>query len=532
MKHIAFFVLLLAFMPAYIHANQGASLVSKAEFINLKDSANGKIIAKLQKSDFLLTITAGGTDSANPNFVRVSVDDQLAGVLHKRDIVILDEKDYQAYIQSLIKQIITSLSAPYQEALRSDDPTLLALSQKVLDSTFAPQSEIGREFRARRVLLNQLAQKSYQQALESAIALGFANTASLLLDEKGISLNGEPSPEPAKIDSSLESTKPESSASTDTSAHTFAYQGDLLLRAITAPKPRAKIITELLAHGAKPNTPYPIPNQPGHTAYALTTACALGLYDIAKLLIDSDASLSPESSPSPLIIAIAVGEPTLAHYLLDSGAQLSRAGKPNEYDMLYTILESLPEHPDHQKALEIFELALESGIDTENLLYKAATNGNLEVTQILLQKGAKSNGEKSCIIQHGRWHCSPLIATLEALFANAPAPLDSSASQAPKASLESRLGIIKLLLQYGADRTITNDKGEDLKAWIASHHSPLQEQICALLDSASAPTPSTAQDSSQAPVPSTKDASLESKIESSAPESSPSTPDTLVPNPK
>lgn len=479
------YILLLLFVPFFALANaqQGASLVSKAEFINLKDSANGKVIQKLYKSDFLLTIIAGGTDSASPNWVRVRIDDSLTGVLHKRDITILDEKDYQAYLQTLIKQIIASLSTPYQTALRADDPTLQALSQKILDSTFTPQSDVGKAFRAKRMLLKQLSQKSYQQALESAIALDFVHTAVLLLDEKGVIVVAQPSaPEFTQNQASAESSAPISQdlgkdfGQDSSQPHQHNSQntqkGDLLLRALLAPEPNPTLIAALLSHGANPNTPY---NTPEHPSYALTIACALGRSDIAKLLVDSGASLSPESSPSPLIIAIASGDIELARYLFSAGAKLSR----HEYDMLTTVLESFPDRNDTQLVRELFALILDSGVQLDPVLYTAAKNGYVDAVGILLEKGAKSNGEKSCLLKESPWHCSPLIAALESLLAKSP---ESSSTE----STNPYLAIVGLLLSHGANPEITNAQGQGIKAWIASYHSPLQAQIYTLLDSAQA----------------------------------------------
>lgn len=479
------YILLLLFVPIFALANahQGASLVSKAEFISLKDSANGKIIQKLYKSDFLLTITAGGTDEANPNWVRVSIDDDFTGVLHKRDVIILDEKDYQVYLQTLIKQIIASLSASYQNALRADDPTLQALSQNILNSTFTPQSEIGKAFRAKRMLLKQLSQKSYQQALESAIALGFVNTAVLLLDEKGVSVAAQPKAlDSTQGKSSVESSNyaSQDSGQDSSQSHQDDLQnspqdlpGDLLLRALLVPDPSAKIIAVLLQHGANPNAFY---ITSAHPSYALTIACALGRSDIVRLLVDSGASLSPESSPSPLIIAIASGDVELTRYLLNAGAKF-----PNhEYDMLATVLESFPDRDDKQLARELFALILDSGVQLDNALYTAAKNGHVDAVGVLLDKGAKSNGEKSCLLKQSPWHCSPLIAALESLLAKGS--LESKSAESSNAHLTSYLTIVELLLKHGADREITNAQGQGIKAWVASYHSPLQTQIYALLD--------------------------------------------------
>ena len=286
MCKICKYMIFVCVFALFAYADQGASFVGKSPFTSLRQSPNGEQIAKLYKSDFLLTSIVGGTDASNPNWIQITIDD-MQGVVHKRDIIALGEADYQNYLRSLFLQIFAKLSTPYQQALLADDPAIQTIPKSALESIFAPDSsEISEIFDKKRRLLNALAKAQYQQALHYAIALGFSHTTKQLLEQKSITLDSVPDP---KDQSSL----------------------PLLIYAIQAKPSRKEIIAALLDKGANINELYD--KDPKESA--LTLACQNSLIDIAKLLIQAGADLDPAQMTSPLIYAARNHEKELVELL-------------------------------------------------------------------------------------------------------------------------------------------------------------------------------------------------------------------------
>ncbi|MBR2493945.1 hypothetical protein [Helicobacter sp.] len=175
-------------------ANQGANFNSKDTFINPRQSPNGAIIAKINKSDFLPASLVDRTDSTNPHWIQIIVGNT-QGALHKRDIVALDEKGYQNYLQTP-----TKLNMSYQEALLADSPSIKTNPKATLESIFTPNTDdLSESFARKKKLLNTLEKAKYQQALAYAIILGFSHTTELLLKEKLITLELESS-KPAQFE--------------------------------------------------------------------------------------------------------------------------------------------------------------------------------------------------------------------------------------------------------------------------------------------------------------------------------------------
>ncbi|ETD25555.1 ankyrin repeat domain-containing protein [Helicobacter canis] len=403
-------------------ASQGASFNSKDTFINLRQSPNGTIIAKLYKSDFLLTSLIGGTDSTNPHWIQITIGD-MQGVLHKRDIVALDEKDYQSYLQTLFLQTLAKLSAPYQEALLADDPSIKTIPKAALESIFTPNADdISERFDSKRRLLNALAKAKYQQALEYAIALGFAHTTELLLKEKSITLE-------------LESSQM-------TQADKDSPSMPLLIYAIQAKHPSPAIITALLNKGAKVNVSY------GDTTKEspLTLACQRGLTDIAKLLIQAGAELESSQMTSPLIHAASKHNKELVALLLDSGAnihaKLLESSKPTQLEALDVALMAMQtlQEEDRANAQEVAVLLIDRGADLTRALQSASIGGDIEMITLLLAKDAPINGDPACLQGQNAFACSPLVAAIA-----------SNQTQAAK-----------LLIQNGADTAIYDEEGLSL----------------------------------------------------------------------
>lgn len=403
-------------------ASQGASFNSKDTFINLRQSPNGTIIAKLYKSDFLLTSLIGGTDGTNPHWIQITIGD-MQGVLHKRDIVALDEKDYQSYLQTLFLQTLAKLSTPYQEALLADDPSIKAIPKAALESIFTPNADdISERFDSKRRLLNALAKAKYQQALEYAIALGFAHTTELLLKEKSITLE-------------LESSQ-------ITQADKDSPSMPLLIYAIQAKHPSPAIITALLNKGAKVNVSY------GDTTKdsPLTLACQRGLTDIAKLLIQAGAELESSQMTSPLIHAASKHNKELVALLLDSGAnihaKLLESSKPTQLEALDVALMAMQtlQEEDRANAQEVAVLLIDRGADLTRALQSASIGGDIEMITLLLAKDAPINGDPACLQGHNAFACSPLVAAIA-----------SNQTQAAK-----------LLIQNGADTAIYDEEGVSL----------------------------------------------------------------------
>lgn len=415
MCKICKYMMFVCVFALFAYADQGASFVGKSPFTSLRQSPNGEQIAKLYKSDFLLTSIVGGTDASNPNWIQITIDD-MQGVVHKRDIIALGEADYQNYLRSLFLQIFAKLSAPYQQALLADDPAIQTIPKSALESIFAPDSsEISEIFDKKRRLLNALAKAQYQQALHYAIALGFSHTTKQLLEQKSITLDSVPDP---KDQSSL----------------------PLLIYAIQAKPPRKEIIAALLDKGANINELYG--KDPKKSA--LTLACQNSLIDIAKLLIQAGADLDPAQMTSPLIYAARNHEKELVELLLDSGANIHATllenGEPTELNALDVALLSPAKEQESSKAEEVIETLINRGANLTHALQSASTSGSTQMIESLLAKGANINGDLSCSQHKGAFACSPLISAIQA----------------------SQVEVLKTLIRNGADTTIVDDEGRNL----------------------------------------------------------------------
>jgi ankyrin repeat protein len=186
------------------------------------------------------------------------------------------------------------------------------------------------------------------------------------------------------------------------------------------------MIKILMAHGADIHLRYPPSGE------SLLGPCvALDRFSAAKYLIEHGLSVdSPDSShgQSPLLYSISLGKIDMVSFLLNNGANpnfILRMGPFNETPLSIAIFGRKNLHSQIQ--------GMEDNIATRDSTGDLWRMLNLQIIQILLKAGASTKS---------------------------PIPLDSGTTYLHEAAAECDIAVVKLLLQYGADKNAKDDAGE------------------------------------------------------------------------
>ena len=202
---------------------------------------------------------------------------------------------------------------------------------------------------------------------------------------------------------------------------------------------------------------------------ALYTACGLGNYELARLLIDKGANVNGRKVP--LQGAIVFGHTEIVQLLLENGVD------PNvEVDHLIPIISA-----SRDGYLDIVRLLLQYGadvaVDDNYAIGMASQNGHLEVVRLLLENGADPTVRDNyaliwasyynyvdvvrLLLQHGADPTAAIqrasekgyLDIVQVLLENGANPTVNDNYAIRWASRNGHTEVVRLLLQYGADPT-------------------------------------------------------------------------------
>lgn len=189
--------------------------------------------------------------------------------------------------------------------------------------------------------------------------------------------------------------------------------------------------------------PFPISIISEANQTPLTIACKSSNEKFIKLLVENGAKVNKDSIAgfSPLIVLLQSDEHNrfaVARYLIDNGADIN-ATTNNKISVLKSCLEVSPNDDEEtmQEGIQFFEYLLESSVNQNtlsphNLLTYAAQCNNEKAVKYILDKGIDS--VNSCD--------------------------ESGYTALMRASYMGHDGIVKLLLNNGADKSIKTGEGK------------------------------------------------------------------------
>ena len=214
-------------------------------------------------------------------------------------------------------------------------------------------------------------------------------------------------------------------------------------------------LKEIIDEGRIPNINQSISQFSNRTM--LTIACQFGSFDSVKLLVENNATINNEPAQGVLLESIINGSSIeILKYLLERGLVLDDRCLLHSRSFL-----------DMDASNEMFTILVEQITDVNlidddsTFLACASSAGNLELVQLLLERGAVRNTVvfENCDALGAaaeRGHADVATLLLNWSGAEAPIAAEQVALALDSASFQNHLEVVRVLVTYGVDNATLN----------------------------------------------------------------------------